>query len=42
MITDELREYANVLYRLGEIPEWLRDRILEIADRIENRIGVDV
>lgn len=39
MITDELREYANVLYRLGEISEWLRDRLLEIADRIEARNG---
>lgn len=39
MVTEELREYANVLFRLGEIPEWLRDRLLEIADRIEARNG---
>lgn len=39
MVTEELREYANVLYRLGEISEWLRDRLLEIADRIEARNG---
>lgn len=40
MVTEELREYANVLYRLGEISEWVRDRLLEIADRIEDRIEV--
>ena len=38
-MTEELREYANVLYRLGEISEWVRDRLLEIADRIEARNG---
>ena len=39
MVTEELRKYANVLYRLGEISEWVRDRLLEIADRIEARNG---
>ena len=39
MITDELREFVEVLYLLGEISEWLRDRLLEIADRIEARNG---